>query len=282
MRSALTRDLASWEQGMLSAAELELRHPDRAAGLVALYERLSHLGDGPVPDAEAGWDRLRELLPEHPGVVRVPARRNRFLNRRLVSRPLALAASLVLLGVTAYAVAPEAANRQLASFWESVTDLFGDDPSENGPARLEVEQLGAGPSDSVKDERDLGGHRSGDDADRREGDVSERRGSSEGSSGGSDTDGGSDDDSGATSYISGGGTDASGSNSGDPDRDSGGSDDGSRGSSGGSDRGSGGSGDSDGSGTGDDDSGDDGGGGDGDDGDDGDDDGLGGDDGGDG
>ena len=273
MRSALTRDLASWEQGVLSTVELELRHPGAAIGLVALYEQLSDLGDGPVPDAELGWRRLRELLPEHPVAVSGDASRKRALNRRLVSRPLALAASLVLFGATAgYAMAPEAVNRQLASFWESVKDFFGDEPTQDGPARLvEVEQLSVAPPDYVKDEGDLGRHhRSGDDRSRPEGRDDERSGSDEGSGRDSGTVRGSDDDSGRSANIAGGSSDISGGGSGGSGSGSGsGSDSGSDGS-GGSDRSGGGDdgsgGDDDGSGAGDGD--DDGSGGD-DDGDDG-------------
>jgi hypothetical protein len=270
MRSTLTRDLASWEQGALSAAELELRHPDRAVGLVALYERLSDLGDGPVPDAEAEWDRLRDRL-EHPVAVAVRASVNPFHLRRLVARPLALAASFVLFGAAiGYAVAPEAVNRQLASFWDGVRSFFGNEPSEDEPAWLvEFEQPGVVPSDSVKDEGDVGRHRSGDDQDRREGHDDERRASDEGSGRDSGTDGGSDDDSSGSSNIAGGssdisdgsgsGSDRSGS-SGSGSSGSGGGDDSSSGSGGGDDSSSGsGGGDDDSSGEDDGSDGDDGG-----------------------
>jgi hypothetical protein len=197
MRASLTRDLARWERGVLSAAELELWHPGRAVGLVAVYERLTDLGGASVPDPEAGWESLRERLIEHQVAVPVRTMGPAFSLRRLVARPLALAAALVLLGAAVgYASAPQAVNRRVASVWESVADFFRDDPSEDRPNRFRTgERPGVAPSDS-DDGNDSDG-RSAAGGDRREGGDDDREGSDEDSGGGSDdSDEGSDDDSG--------------------------------------------------------------------------------------
>jgi hypothetical protein len=126
MRSSLERDLARWERGELSVADLGLRHAGRAAGMVALYQRLTDIGGVAVPDPEPGWERLRQRLPDRPVVVPVRTVGPAFVLRRMVARPLALAAALVLLGgAVGYAAAPEAVNHRLTSIWESVEDLFG-------------------------------------------------------------------------------------------------------------------------------------------------------------
>jgi hypothetical protein len=271
MRSALTRDLARWERGGLSAAELELQHPGRTAGLVAMYERLSDLSAYPVPNAEAEWDRLQERLPDHP-VAAAGSARAPFDLRRLVFRPMALAATLVLLGgAIAYAVAPEAVNRRLASVWESLEDLVGGDTSEDLPTRFPGgEQRGVAPLESYRDYGNLGQSRTGDtDRDRREGHDEERKSSDEDSggdsirSGGDDGGSSGDDGSGGSSGNAGtggsGGSDRADGSGGLVGRGSSGGSVGSGGSSdsGGDDGGSGG--DDGSSGSGGDDGGDDGG-----------------------
>lgn len=188
MRGSLARDLARWERGVLSAADLELRNPGRAIGLLALYGRLAELGGVAVPDPEAAWERLRERLPEHRVAVPVRTTGRAFSLRRLVARPLALAAALLLFGAAlGYAAAPEAVNRRVASVWESVEDLFRNEPSEDRPIRLPGGELpGVAPADSEDEGGDDGRGRSGDDGNRREGGDRDREGSDDDSGGHSD------------------------------------------------------------------------------------------------
>ena len=203
MRSSLERDLARWERGELSVADLGLRHPGRAAVMVALYQRLTDIGTAAVPDPEPLWERLWQRLPQRP--VMVPARTvgPAFVLRRLVARPLALAAALVLLGgAIGYAVAPQAVNHRLSSFWESVEDLFRDEPRQGGPDRTPGssgdDEPGLAPSVPDDEDGDDGeaGEDDGDDGDDREdGDDDDREGSSEDSGEGSgDGDGDEDDE----------------------------------------------------------------------------------------
>lgn len=194
MKGSLGRDLARWERGVLPSVDLELRHPGRA-GLLALYKRLAELGGVAVPDPEAGWERLRERLPEHPVAVPVRTTGPGFSLRRLVARPLALAAALLLIGAAVgYAAAPEAVNRRLTSIWESVEDFFRNESSEDRPIRLPGgERPGVAPSDSDAEDGDDGQGRSGDDRDNREG-GDDREDSDEDSGGHSDDS--HDDDSG--------------------------------------------------------------------------------------
>ena len=132
--SSLARDLGRWERGVLSAADLDIRHPGQAAGLLVVYERLSDLGGASVPDPDAGWEQLRERIGEHRVAAPVRTLGPSFRLRRIVARPLALAAALVLLGgAVGYAAAPEAVNRRLASVWESVEDFFRGEPQEGRP-----------------------------------------------------------------------------------------------------------------------------------------------------
>lgn len=247
MRLSLTQDLARWEQGVLSATELELRHPGQVVGLVALYERLSNLGASPVPDAEVEWDRLREQLPDHRLDVAVRADGAPLGFRRLVARPLALAAALVVFGAAiGYAVIPEAVNRGLASVWESVEDFFGDEPSEEGPIGVPGgEQPGVVPSDFNDDDVDEGGP-STDDRDYREGRDNGRKASDEASGGGFDDSDPGSDGSGKDSDRNTGGTAGDGDGNGDGGGGGGGDD-------GGDDGGDGGDGDDDGGDDGDDD-----------------------------
>lgn len=243
MRLSLTQDLARWEQGVLSATELELRHPGQVVGLVALYERLSNLGGCPVPDAEVEWNRLREQLPDHRLDDAVRADGAPLGLRRLVARPLALAAVLVVVfgAAIGYAVIPEAVNRGLASVWESVEGFFGDEPSEEGPIGFPGgEQPGVVPSDFNDDDVDEGGP-STDDRDYREGRDNGRKASDEASGGGfDDSDPGSDgygkdsdrntggtagDSDGDSDGDGDGGGDGGGGRDGDGDDDSGRDDD---------------------------------------------------------
>jgi len=206
MRSSLERDLARWERGELSLADLGLRHPGRAGGTVALYQRLTDIGAAPVPDLEPGWERLRQRLPERPDVVRVRTVGPAFVLRRLVARPLALAAALVLLGgAIGYAAAPQAVNHRLSSFWESVEDLFRDEPRQGGPDRTPGspgdDEPGLAPSvpdderGDGEDGEDQGDEDEGDDSE--DGDDDDRDGSSEDSGEGPGDGDGSDEGSGS-------------------------------------------------------------------------------------
>ncbi len=210
MRSSLERDLARWERSELSLADLGLRHPGRAAGMVALYQRLTDMGGAAVPDPEPGWERLRQRLSERPVMVAARTVGRAFVLRRLVARPLALAAALVLFGAAiGYAAAPQAVNHRLTSIWQSVEDLFRDEPRQGGPDRTPGdEQPGVAPSVSDDEDGDEGDDREdgddddredGDDDDREDGDDDDREGPSEDSgegSGDDDSGEGSDDSSG--------------------------------------------------------------------------------------
>jgi len=202
MRSSLERDLARWERGELSLADLGLRHPGRAGGMVALYQRLTDIGTAAVPDPEPLWERLWQRLPQRP--VMVPARTvgPAFVLRRLVARPLALAAALVLLGgAIGYAVAPQAVNHRLSSFWESVEDLFRDEPRQGGPDRTPGssgdDEPGLAPSVPEDEEGDDGedGDDDGEAGDDPEDGDDDAEGPSEDSGEGSgDGDGDGDDE----------------------------------------------------------------------------------------
>ncbi len=200
MRSSLERDLARWERSELSIADLGLRHPGRAAGMVALYQRLTDMGGAAVPDPEPGWERLRQRLSERPVMVAARTVGRAFVLRRLVARPLALAAALVLFGAAVgYAAAPQAVNHRLTSVWQSVEDLFRDEPRQGGPDRTPGdEQPGVAPSVSDDVDGDEGDGEAGED-DGEDGDD-DREGpsedSGEGSAGDDDSGEGSDDSSG--------------------------------------------------------------------------------------
>lgn len=220
MRSSLERDLARWERGELSIADLGLRHPGRAAGMVAVYQRLTDIGAAAVPDPGPGWERLRERLPQRPVLAAVRTVGPAFALRRLVARPLALAAALVLLGgAIGYAAAPQAVNHRLSSFWESVEDLFRDEPRQGGPDRTPGspgdDEPGLVPSvpdgdDDGDGDGDEGDDRDdGDDGDDREdgdddGDGDDRDGPSEDS--GEDPDDGDGEDDEETAEPSDGGS----------------------------------------------------------------------------
>lgn len=229
MRSSLERDLARWERGELSPADLALRHPARAAGIVALYQRLTDIGAAPVPDPALGWERLRERLPQRADVVHVRTVGPAFVLRRLVARPLALAAALVLLGgAIGYAAAPQAVNHRLSSFWESVEDLFRDEPRQGGPDRTpgddepglapsvpddEEGDDGDGDESEDREDGDDGDDREDEDDDDREG-PSEDSGESSGSGDGDDetaepSDGGSSSDGPGDGSDEGSGSDGS-------------------------------------------------------------------------
>lgn len=197
MRSSLERDLARWERGELSVADLGLRHPGRAAGMVALYQRLTDIGGAAVPDPEPGWERLRERLPQRPDVVQVRTLGPAFVLRRLVARPLALAAALVLFGgAIGYAAAPQAVNHRLSSFWEGVEDLFRDEPRQGGPDRTPGsagdDEPGLAPSVPDDEDGDDGGDGEAGEDDGEDGDD-DREGPSEDSGEGSG-DGDEDDE----------------------------------------------------------------------------------------
>lgn len=173
MRRSVERDLGRWERGELSAAVLEVRHPGRASGMMAMYQRLTDLGSAPVPDPEAGWERLRERLPAHRVAVPVRTMGPALSLRRLVARPLALAAALVLLGAAVgYAAAPEAVNRRLTSVWKSVEDLFSDDPVQGRPDQSPRspgdDQPGVAPSVSDGEDGDDGEGEGGEEREDRE------------------------------------------------------------------------------------------------------------------
>lgn len=202
MRSSLDRDLARWERGELSLGDLGLRHPGRAGGMIALYQRLTDIGVAAVPDPEPGWERLWQRLPQRPNVIQVRTVGRAFVLRRLVARPLALAAALVLLGgAIGYAAAPQAVNHRLSSFWESVENLFQDEPRQGGPDRTpgspRDDEHGLAPSVPDDEEGDDGDGEAGDDTgedgdDREDGDDDDRDGPSQNS--GEDPDDGEDDD----------------------------------------------------------------------------------------
>ena len=211
MRSSLGRDLARWERGELSVANLGLRHPGRAGGMVALYQRLTDIGGAAVPDLEPGWERLRQRLPERPVLAAVRTVGPALVLRRLVARPLALAAALVLLGgAIGYAAAPQAVNHRLTTIWENVEDLFRDEPRQGGPDRTPGssgdDEPGLAPSVPDDEDGDDGeaGEDDGEDGDDREDGDDDREGPSEDSGEGSG-DGDGDDE--ADEPSDGGGSD---------------------------------------------------------------------------
>lgn len=220
MRSSLERDLARWERSELSLADLGLRHPGRAAGMVALYQRLTEMGRAAVPDPEPGWERLRQRLPERPVMVAARTVGRAFVLRRLVARPLALAAALVLLGAAiGYAAAPQVVNHRLTSIWESVEDLFRDEPRQGGPDRTPGspgdDEPGVAPSVSDDDGDDGEDGEDGDD--REDGDDDDREGPSEDSDEGSG-DGDGEEDAETAEPSDGGGSDEGSGSDGSDER----------------------------------------------------------------
>lgn len=212
MRSSLERDLARWERSELSLADLGLRHPGRATGMVALYQRLTDVGGAAVPDPEPGWERLRQRLPERPVMVAARTVGRAFVLRRLVARPLALAAALVLLGAAiGYAAAPQAVNHRLTSIWESVEDLFRDEPRQGGPDRTPGDDE-PGVAPSVSDDEDGDGE---DRDDMEDGDDDDREGPSEDSDEGSGDGDGEEDEETAEPSDGGGSDEGSGSDGSD-------------------------------------------------------------------
>jgi len=132
MSKARDRDLERWEQGGLSTSELVALHgSDGVAGLIVLHRRMSALGTAPVGDLETVWGVIRERLPALAGL-----RRRAPLRRRL-TRPLAIAAAVVLIAGTAYAGSPDAVQRYLTSVWHTVRSMLDVDVAGNAPADVD-------------------------------------------------------------------------------------------------------------------------------------------------
>jgi len=66
---SLDDDLTRWEAGSLSREDLLAAYPSsdkNLAGVLDLHERLTELGNAPVPYHESEWNKLREKLPDRP------------------------------------------------------------------------------------------------------------------------------------------------------------------------------------------------------------------------
>lgn len=61
MNDDVLRDLARWEQGDLSDADMIARHPEHAA-LLRVHRTLQGIASAPVPPAERSWQRVRLSL----------------------------------------------------------------------------------------------------------------------------------------------------------------------------------------------------------------------------
>jgi hypothetical protein len=96
----LERDLAAWEQGVLSRDELEARHGAEAAVITDTHDTLIRATVGRSIDVNDAWGAFSARLDE-PGPVVHLAR------RRLRTTALAVAATLLLAGSAIAVVGPE-------------------------------------------------------------------------------------------------------------------------------------------------------------------------------
>lgn len=96
MNDDVLRDLARWEKGDLSSADLVARHPEQEA-LLHMHRALRELASAPVPPAERSWQRLRLSLAD---------RRPRSIWRMAPAIALGSIALLASTGAVAAATAP--------------------------------------------------------------------------------------------------------------------------------------------------------------------------------
>lgn len=134
---ALHGDLARWQAGELSAAELRQRHPAADVDVaLAAHARLLALADTPVPDAGAAWSRVAASLP-----TRGAPSRPRRLRRPVVA---AIVAAVLAGPAVSYAAAPDAVRSGIRQVVDLFTDRRDDaprarpvDPDEESDADVE-------------------------------------------------------------------------------------------------------------------------------------------------
>jgi hypothetical protein len=116
--SELDEDLARFEEGEISFAELAARHRNEDLhALRRLRDQLSSLALGPTPAPESGWEALKERLP-------APQPSSRRKLGRWVRRPImaAAAATLMLAGVV---LAVEPLRQGASRFLSGVAGVIG-------------------------------------------------------------------------------------------------------------------------------------------------------------
>lgn len=121
--SALEEDLASWEAGELSRAELEARWPDTdLGGLLDLHRRLAAAADRPV--GQPSWDELEERLDR---LSEVGVSRQKPVARQRFRRVAALAAASLFMGGVAFGAQPGTLSEQLGGLWQEARSFLGAD-----------------------------------------------------------------------------------------------------------------------------------------------------------
>jgi hypothetical protein len=100
MNPDLEKDLQRWEAGRASLDEIDAHHPGQdVRGLAELHARLALLAQEATPDPQAGWELLKDRLPEKvPNAVRTdrPGRRRRYRRAGKRVAVLGLAAAVML------------------------------------------------------------------------------------------------------------------------------------------------------------------------------------------
>lgn len=132
MNRRLANDLARWEAGDASLAELERRHPHAdLSALTGLHARLTHLSGAPSPDPAAAWMTVAARLLDRGAVPD----RSRRLRRPVVA---ALIAAVLAVPAVSYAAAPDAvrtAVQRVAELFPGVDDdgRHSDGPDDDAP-----------------------------------------------------------------------------------------------------------------------------------------------------
>ena len=107
MNPDLEEDLQRWEAGTASLDEIDAHHSGQdVRGLAEMHARLALLAQEPTPDPQAGWELLRNRLPEKvPNAARIdrPGRRRRY--RRAGKRVAVLGLAAALMVTSGLAVA---------------------------------------------------------------------------------------------------------------------------------------------------------------------------------
>lgn len=191
-------DLARWEAGELSLAEVELRHPDAdVSGLADLHWKLSSMLTEEDLDADLTWAAIRLRLPEGalPLRDRFMARKWTLRERLLLSRkwpmrlrrPLVAAvAAVFLLAGLAYAAGVDPVREQVHRVVDAVTGIFRGDPEPlptepPSPERNDVADIDDARRDEGDKDEDMETHErddEGEDDEREAGedDAEEREG----------------------------------------------------------------------------------------------------------
>lgn len=133
MSAAERDDIAAWQAGALSAAELQARHPGpEVASALAAHAALVDLAGGPVPDAAQAWSRLAAALPAQPTIS----------GPRRFRRPVvaAIVATLLAGPAVSYAAAPHAVRSGIRHVTDLFTDRHDEEPRPADPVTVDDSQ----------------------------------------------------------------------------------------------------------------------------------------------